>query len=229
SALDQIGSDQSLQEHWIKRFIAIIIDAILIYVIASIVFLFMPVPFWWGWGFGYSLMAGLLFFLYSGLMEMMSGATLGKMVLNLRVISLHGKLDVSGAVVRNISKIHGLILLIDWLVGFVTDGDPKQKFLDRVAGTTVIITDRLSDQQQHIYQSQQSDYAPPPPTQYTPHETQTYQQRGQQTAQPQQAQAPPPEQQRQKQPEGQICNDCGGRLILMGNGRLQCIRCGRIT
>jgi uncharacterized RDD family membrane protein YckC len=239
SALDSIGTDQDLQDHWIKRFVAILIDAILIYVIASIIFFFLPIPFWWGWGFGYSLLAGLLFFLYCTITEISSGATLGKSVLNLRVISLHGELDAGGVVVRNISKIHGLFLLLDWLVGFVTDGDPKQRFMDRVAGTTVIITDRLTHQQQHIYQSQQSDYAPPPPVAYTAKEQETYHYQEPQTTQQDQQQpdaqgqpasqgVPQPQAQQPKQQEGQICKDCGGRLVLMGNGRLQCIRCGRI-
>jgi len=222
TALDLIGSDQSLQDHWLKRFIAFIIDAIIIYVIASIIFFFLPVPFLWGWGMGYSLMAGGMLFLYSALMEMSSGGTLGKNIMNLRVISLHGDLESGSVFVRNISKIHGLFLLLDWLIGFVTDGDPKQRFLDRSAGTTVLLTDQLGSGQQHTYQSQQSQYAPPPPQQYTSHETPVYQYPAQE--------APPPTQEEtdEELEPAKPCGDCGGRLTLTGSGRMQCIRCGRI-
>jgi uncharacterized RDD family membrane protein YckC len=220
TALDIIGSDNSLQEHWIKRFVAIIIDGIIMAVIAWVIFWILPIPFWFGWGLGWSLLFGVIFFLYSTVMEMSSGSTLGKQVMNLRVISLHGQLETGAAFLRNISKIFFLALLLDWIVGFVTEGDPKQRFLDRNAGTTVIITDRLTHEQEHTYQSQQSEYAPPPEEQYAPQESPVYHYPQEQSA-PQEAQEPETQ-------EEQTCKDCGGRLVLMGNGRLQCIRCGRI-
>jgi hypothetical protein len=123
--------------------------------------------------------------------------------------------------VRNISKIFFLFLLLDWLVGFATEGDPKQKLLDRSAGTTVILTGSLTEQQQHVYQSQQSDYAPPPQEKYVAQEEPVYHY-------PQQQPAESAEQKEPESPEGQTCKDCGGRLVLTGSGRLQCIRCGRI-
>lgn len=219
-ALDIIGSDNSLQEHWIKRFAAILIDGIILAIIAWVIFWILRFPLGWGWGLGWSLLFGVIFFLYSTVMEMSSGSTLGKHLMNLRVISLHGQLDSSAAFLRNISKIFWVFLLLDWLIGFITDGDPKQRFLDRYAGTTVIVTDRLTHQQEHIYQSQQSEYAPPPGEQYTPKEEPVYHYPQEQPA--------PQEEQEPETPEEQTCNDCGGRLVLMGNGRLQCIRCGRI-
>ncbi len=233
TAMDLIGSDQGLQEHWIKRFVAILIDAIIIYVVASIIFFFLPISFFWGWGFGWSLLAGCLLFLYSAIMEMNTGATLGKKVVNLQVISLHDNLKSGDIMLRNVSKIHGLFLFLDWLVGFVTEGDPKQKYLDRNAGTTVILTDTLTQEEQHTYQSQQSSYAPPPPEQYVSHETPVYQYPPQtQTEQPDsqaqdQEDAPDVQPQEVAQGEGP-CSDCGGRLVLTGSGRMQCIRCGRI-
>lgn len=224
SASELIGHDQSLQDHWIKRFVAFIIDALILSIVATLIFWILPFTlYWYYWTLGWPFLFGTMFFLYSSVMEMSYGATLGKQVMNMRVISLHGHADTGNIFVRNVSKVYWLILLVDWFVGFFTDGDPKQRFLDRYAGTTVILTDRLTEQQQHTYQSQQADYAPPPPEQYHAHEAPAYQ------YQEQDAASQPTQQSEERKPDGQTCRECGGRLILMGNGRLQCIRCGKIV
>ena len=227
--MDIIGSDKSLQNHWIKRLLAIIIDSIIVWIIGAIIFYLVLIPLVAFGGLGLAFVlpitSGLLLFIYSMIMEMSSGATLGKKVMKLRVISTGGEMDAGKAAIRNISKIYGLFLLIDWLIGFITDGDPKQKFLDRTAGTTVIITTILSDQQQHTYQSQQAKYAPPPQQGYQSRHEQTYQ-----YPPPPATSFPPPQQGGYQPPPepAQICNSCGGRMNLTGNGRLQCIRCGKI-
>lgn len=236
SALNIIGSDKSLQDHWVKRFVALLIDYLIFIVISWLLFWLVFIP-WWGnwWGpaaIGWTVFqpgfAGIMLFLYSMVMESAAGgATLGKRVMNLRVIAMEGDIDLGKAAIRNVSKIHGLFLLLDWLVGFVSEGDPKQKWLDRVGGTTVVLTTALSEQEQHTYQSQQAKYAPPPQEQYvTRHET-AYQ-----------YPPPPGTSAQQQQPAGQAptpapdnvpkCLHCGGRLAETGAGRLKCIRCGKI-
>ena len=233
TAMNIIGNDKSLQDHWIKRLIALIIDNLIFWVIGAVLtfFVFLNVlnwniPFLWS-GF-IPLFSGGLFFLYAFILEASSGgATIGKRMMNLRVISTAGPMTVGKALMRNISKIHSTFLLIDWLIGFVTEGDPKQKWLDRHAGTTVVLTTSLTDQQQHTYQSRQANYAPPPQENYQRHE-QTYQYPPPPpaTAPPQQAQ--PGNQPPQQESQEHTCNSCGGRMTMTGNGRLQCIRCGKI-
>jgi len=71
-------------------------------------------------------------------LEGLTGATLGKRFFNLQVVSTEGRVDFIKALIRNVSKIHILILLIDWVAGFITEGDPRQRFLDRIADTTVV-------------------------------------------------------------------------------------------
>jgi hypothetical protein len=40
---------------------------------------------------------------------------------------------------RNLSKIFWIIFLIDFLIGIATPGpDPRQRYFDRMAGTTVV-------------------------------------------------------------------------------------------
>jgi uncharacterized RDD family membrane protein YckC len=69
-----------------------------------------------------------------------SAATLGKRVMGLKVQMLNGSKAPSNKVLtRNISKILWFIFLVDILVGIATPGpDPRQRYFDRIAGTTVV-------------------------------------------------------------------------------------------
>jgi uncharacterized RDD family membrane protein YckC len=84
-------------------------------------------------------------------MEGSSGASLGKKVIGLKVQMLNGgKATFDKALTRNISKIFWPLFVIDIIIGFATPGpDPRQRYFDRVAGTTVI--------------SVKQPFAPPPP------------------------------------------------------------------
>jgi uncharacterized RDD family membrane protein YckC len=142
-AVDLIGSNSQFQNHWIRRIIAAIIDFVIIVIlwvilgaIFTIMAFFIPtgliiLPIIWG----------ITWLIYVGFLEGTTGATIGKRMLNLEVISLEGPMNLGKGFIRNITKIHSLIFLIDWLVGFVTDGDPRQRFMDRIANTTVVRTD----------------------------------------------------------------------------------------
>lgn len=232
SALNVIGSDKTLQEHWGKRVIAIIIDYLIFWVISSLLFWFVIFPFNWNLPFVWTIfqpgLSGVFLFIYSLIMEASSGgATFGKRAMNLRVIPLSGNMDSGKALMRNISKIHAAFLALDWLVGFVSEGDPKQKWLDRVAGTTVVITTALTEEQQHMYQAQQAKVAPPPQEQYATRHEAAYQypsaqaKAGVQPAAGQQAPA-------KKSANEMLCGGCGGKTTETGAGKLKCIRCGKI-
>ncbi|MCK5290707.1 MAG: RDD family protein [Thermoplasmata archaeon] len=186
TGFDIIGNNKALQDHWLRRIVALIIDGIIIGVIAflvSIVFwILSPIGFI-GWFF-----SGLLMFLYFIAFEMMMGGTPGKKLLSLEVVSTQeGELSFVSSLMRNISKIFWVFLLIDWIVGMFTDGDPRQKMLDRYANTTVQRTDQRAYMEQ---QFRQMAYVPPHPTYQPP------------PGQPQQ-QSYQPSQQTQQQPQGQ--------------------------
>ena len=102
-------------------------------------------------GFGAAFMAclgllvpvfyGLLWVIYSVVLESSaSAATLGKRVMGLKVQMLDGSKAPSNKVLmRNLSKIFWIIFLIDFLIGIATPGpDPRQRYFDRIAGTTVV-------------------------------------------------------------------------------------------
>src|SRR6266704_400505 len=111
SAFDLIGRNPALQEHWIRRLFAFLIDSVVVF--------------------------GIVWFVYSMLLEGLVGGTIGKKLLSLRVVALDGNLDVVHTIIRNLSKVYWLVFLIDLLLGAATHGDPRQRYFDRLARTTV--------------------------------------------------------------------------------------------
>lgn len=145
TAFQKIGTDRYLQDHWVRRVIAGIIDSVILWIVTAIIAIFVPLPTLTpGWPFSISsfdLVQGLLLFLYAAFFESMRGSTIGKMIMNLRVTTTDGKLPtLDRTLVRDVSKIHGLLWLIDTVVGMATVGDPHQKISDRFTGTTVVST-----------------------------------------------------------------------------------------
>jgi uncharacterized RDD family membrane protein YckC len=158
------SSSQLDMNHWLLRLVAFIIDSIIIGIVAGIIYFFVIVSLifsgslWFGgWAFylGLPFLLGLLELLYFMFMDASYGATLGKKVLGLQVQTVNGsKVTFDKAFIRNISKIFWLFLLIDWILGVATPGhDQRQKYTDRIAGTTVV----------SVKQAFSSASTPPPP------------------------------------------------------------------
>jgi uncharacterized RDD family membrane protein YckC len=140
--------------HWLYRILAAIIDSIPWTIIGWVVWWVLVFNgtgaplygvlggLWWlVWVFLVPIFYGLLYVIYSTVMESSkSAATLGKRVLGLKVQMVDGSKARSNKVLtRNISKIFWPIFLIDFLIGIATPGpDPRQRYFDRLAGTTVV-------------------------------------------------------------------------------------------
>ena len=144
TVVQRFERDPYLQEHWIKRAIAYIIDSIIVGVATAILlaialfpsFIANPVTFVNIFSFPFAM--GLLYILYFPIAETMYGATLGKSLLGLKVVTkTDGKPSFEKAFIRNISKIHGVLMLLDLIGGLVTSTDLHQKYTDRIANTTV--------------------------------------------------------------------------------------------
>lgn len=145
TAFDKIADDRQLQDHWLRRLIAGIIDSVIIGIISSILSVIFSLPsLLFGGVFvlgAFPLLSGILLFLYAMFMEANRGATLGKLAMNLKVTTTDGKLPKADkTVIRNVSKVYPLLWLIDTLIGMATQGDPHQKYSDRWVGTTVTST-----------------------------------------------------------------------------------------
>jgi uncharacterized RDD family membrane protein YckC len=62
--------------------------------------------------------------------------------MDLKVKSLKGNMSYTKAFVRSFTKawlpVFAALFLLDLIVGFLTQGDPKQRFSDMVADTAVV-------------------------------------------------------------------------------------------
>jgi len=135
--------------HWLLRIISFVVDSIIIYIIATIIYdlIILPLAFSGALYFGYGDFIVLPFF--SGILEVLyfsfletwwNGQTVGKRLLGLQVQTTKGGRETfEKALIRNISKIYWLLVLLDWIIALVTPGpDRRQKISDRFAGTTVV-------------------------------------------------------------------------------------------
>jgi len=158
------GSSSQLDiNHWLLRLVAFIIDSIIIGIVAGIIYFFVILSllasgtwlFLWGSYLVLPFLLGILEILYFAFMEVSYGATLGKKILGLQVQTANGgKVTFDKAFIRNISKIYWLFLLLDWILAIATAGhDQRQKYTDRIAGTTVV----------SVKQASASVTTPPPP------------------------------------------------------------------
>jgi uncharacterized RDD family membrane protein YckC len=137
TGFDYIGQDNALQQHWLKRFVAILLDAIIVYV-PTVVFISVI----GGRYVSAGLLSGVFLFLYSGLFDFAIGGTIGKRLMRMKAVSMKGSLTLSQALMRNASKIFAPLLLIDWVIGMAVDThDPRQKWTDQLAHTSVIVHD----------------------------------------------------------------------------------------
>ena len=117
------------------RFVAILIDTIIIAIIAGI----LAIPFQSQLSGAVSL---LIFLLYFILLEGAYGQTVGKMAVKIKVVRVDGtKIDYMDAVVRNVLRLIDLIpYFIPYLLGaiLIWTSDMNQRLGDRVAHTVVV-------------------------------------------------------------------------------------------
>jgi uncharacterized RDD family membrane protein YckC len=147
------GPQVDMANHWLLRIVAAIIDSIPWAIIGWVI--------WWAlafnagaplaaalggaswavWTFLVPIFYGIFWVIYGAVLEASaSGATLGKRIMGLQVQMLNGgRPNFKKTFVRNISKILWIVFLIDILIGVATPGpDPRQRYFDRLAGTTVV-------------------------------------------------------------------------------------------
>ncbi|HEX9908650.1 MAG TPA: RDD family protein [Thermoplasmata archaeon] len=138
TGFDYLSHDEGLQSHWLKRFVAIVIDSIIIWLPMWIILTIIGVSYLVTGGF-----FGILLFLYCAFFELQIGGTPGKMLMHMKAVPMQGtKLTAAQAFMRNVSKVFVLLLLLDWILGLLLDtADPRQKWTDRAARTSVIVTD----------------------------------------------------------------------------------------
>ncbi|MDD1769973.1 MAG: RDD family protein [Methanomassiliicoccales archaeon] len=131
--LEQSGD---FRRHWLKRVAAGLIDGAIV-----------AVPISLALGAVSSMEAALLagvfsgigLFAYSAVLEGWFGQTIGKKLLRLRVVSLGDKGRFYQAAIRSVPKLFWYAFLpIDVFAGLAAEGDPRQRWSDHAANTTVV-------------------------------------------------------------------------------------------
>ena len=236
SAFQLIGRNPALQEHWIRRLLAFILDAIVVVLVFLLVSI--PVGFLSGPAFLSATFWGLIWFLYSLGLETAFGGTIGKKLFALRVVAIDRNLDVVHTLGRNLPKVFPLVILIDLLLGAATQGDPRQRLFDRLARTTVTRVDQGAYMEEQFRMMQHgmphpmtippapTPQAPPP----APGSKATTASAGWPGQTPTQSGWPQHEWDEEGKliPEKKFCTACGGSLVTRGDGKLTCVRCGAV-
>jgi uncharacterized RDD family membrane protein YckC len=129
-----------MQNFWGRRFLALIIDAVTItlalWVISAVIYpliaaanIFTVLNYW-------LVLAAFMIVGYFTYMEGKDGATLGKIMMKLKVNAADGNMNYKKAFLRNLSKILWIPLVLDVIIGFIF-GDSNDRFLDGVSNTAV--------------------------------------------------------------------------------------------
>jgi uncharacterized RDD family membrane protein YckC len=134
---------------WSTRFWAWLIDIILVILFLNIVRgIFEPfwrLPLLWDlahWEFFAIWFETIFFFAYWTVMEGFRGQSIGKMVMNLRVVNRDGtKINYTTAAIESIGKAFFLILPLDCLIGWFGMPGSKLRVFNRISNTIVIKTD----------------------------------------------------------------------------------------
>ncbi|TLZ82207.1 MAG: RDD family protein [Methanobacteriota archaeon] len=134
SGFDLLGHNRTFQVHWLKRVVAFFLDLITVFApLWSFLYLEGVRAPW-----VYGVAGGVVLYAYSTFSEAITRTTVGKFIVGLEVRSLRGPMSLSKAAVRNFPKLFWFAFpLLDTLAGLVVDGDPRQRWSDKILGTTV--------------------------------------------------------------------------------------------
>lgn len=133
---DLLEHSHEFRMHVLKRTAAALIDSSLIFIPVLIVVFALDIQ-------PKELLVGVLsgfgWFIYSAISESFTGATLGKRLLGLIVVSIDSPMTFSKGVVRNVPKMFWYVFLpIDFLIGLLDVHDPRKRWVDGLAKTVVV-------------------------------------------------------------------------------------------
>lgn len=131
-----LESNKALQIHWLRRFFAMLIDVAIIFIPIRVALIFVS-------NYNPDIVAGLAtgvaWFVYAGILEGLYGKTLGKHLMHLKVVSMIDNRILRQGIIRSVPKLFWYAFLpVDVLIGLAMEGDPRQRFVDRVSLTSVI-------------------------------------------------------------------------------------------
>ena len=126
---------------WWERFVAWLIDAVIIGVVVGILGLFVSLSWWSGWPswipfFNFN---GVALFLYWLFMDGAYGQSFGKMIMRIKVTRLDGsEIGMGNAALESFGKAFFPILVLDCLLGWFLYPKRRQRVFNYLSKTIVI-------------------------------------------------------------------------------------------
>jgi uncharacterized RDD family membrane protein YckC len=155
SATTNTETETIVLARWIDRFIAWLIDFIIVSIALGIIFAAISLPFWiafphWfgttNMNMGFRSLGGpwppylissLVFMAYWTYFESTTGQSIGKKLLHLKTTALDGKnIDAKTAVIESFGK--AFLLPLDVILGWIFTNDRRQRIFNRASNTIVV-------------------------------------------------------------------------------------------
>lgn len=143
---------------WEDRFVAWLIDFVIISIITNALFLLFSFhysfPFWGIYlddqkGFGIKqpyeyFLASSIFFIYWVVLEFMTGQTIGKRVVHIKTTNLNGdKANIIKIAIESFGK--SFLLPIDIVLGLIFANKRRQRIFNKVSGTIIIKLKKIDE------------------------------------------------------------------------------------
>lgn len=132
-----------MENLWGKRFLALLIDIIvvtlIIWILSAIIYPLIAVAGIYGILNYWFILAALIIIGYFTYLEGKFGLTLGKNIIKIKVVADNGSMNYEKAFKRNLSKILWFPLIIDVIAGYMAEGS-KIRYLDKYAATNVVVS-----------------------------------------------------------------------------------------
>jgi uncharacterized RDD family membrane protein YckC len=147
---DRKFSREILLAKWEDRFVAWLIDFIIISIITNILFYVFSAQYsfpFWGIYFGENgigikqpyeyFVASSIFFIYWVILEFLTGQTIGKKVVHIKTCNLFGeRANITKIAIEAFGK--SFLLPIDIILGLIFSSRRRQRIFNKVSGTIVI-------------------------------------------------------------------------------------------
>lgn len=139
-------SSKIILARWTDRFMAWLIDFIIISIIASSI-IFASVgtidydfDYEWFWAEDSTyILTSIIFFAYWATLEYKTGQTIGKKILNLQVTNLEGYTPtLKGVLISSFGK--AFLLPLDIILGWILTNHHRQRVFNKLGGTIVVKT-----------------------------------------------------------------------------------------
>jgi uncharacterized RDD family membrane protein YckC len=149
SSSNEVRPSEIMLARWTERFVAWLIDFVIVSIGLVILFLLLSIPFWVYYASEdvdeqykgpqsyHYLISSLVFFLYWTYFESKTGQSLGKKVMNLKTINLDGTV-AQGKNVALAAFGKAFLLPFDVVLGWIFTNEKRQRIFNRASNTLVI-------------------------------------------------------------------------------------------